>query len=143
MEVTRTHKGIYGFIRQNDKILLIIKKRGPYTGMYDLPGGSPEPEETEEETLKREIQEETGCLLLNYSDRQEKTVIYTNYNEKNGHPGCMQHTGILYRCSVEGMPDEGISDLDSDGAVWINISDLTPQNATPLTFVCLDVYKKL
>ncbi len=141
MEITRTHRGIYGFIRQGDKILLIVKKRGPYTGMYDLPGGSPEPEETEEETLKREIQEETGCILLDYSERNEQTVIFSNYTEKDGRSGCLKHIGILYQCSVEGRPDEGISDLDSDGALWIKIADLTPQNTTPLTFVCLDVYK--
>ncbi len=141
MEFTRTHRGIYGFIRQDDKVLLIVKKRGPYTGMYDLPGGSPEPGESEAETLKREIQEETGCALTDYSDRQEQIVIFTNYTEKDGHPGCLRHTGILYQCRIEGTPDEGISDLDSDGALWIKISDLTPQNTTPLTFVCLDMYK--
>ncbi len=141
MKITRTHRGIYGFIRQGDKVLLIVKKRGPYTGMYDLPGGSPEPGESEEETLKREIQEETGCTPLDYSGRQEQTVIFTNYAEKNGRPGCLQHTGILYRCHIEGKPDETISDLDSDGALWIKIDDLTPQNTTPLTFVCLDMYK--
>ena len=41
--VTRSHKGVYGIIRKGNQILLIRKARGPYTGLYDLPGGSPEP----------------------------------------------------------------------------------------------------
>ena len=32
--VTRIHRGIYGVIRREGKILLIRKKRGPYTGLF-------------------------------------------------------------------------------------------------------------
>lgn len=31
--------GVYGIILNEGKILLIKKARGPYKGMYDLPGG--------------------------------------------------------------------------------------------------------
>lgn len=38
------HFGIYGIAlnKNRDKILLVKKTRGPYTGLYDLPGGTPE-----------------------------------------------------------------------------------------------------
>lgn len=95
-DVTRTHKGIYGYIERNNEVLLIIKKRGPYTGMYDLPGGSPETNESEEETLKREIREETGCVLVEYKNRCEQVVTFDNFIEDDGRKGCLVHTGVLF-----------------------------------------------
>jgi 8-oxo-dGTP diphosphatase len=58
------HFGIYGYLKNDDSILLIKKARGPYKGMYDLPGGSPNENETNEETLTREIKEETGIDII-------------------------------------------------------------------------------
>ena len=57
-----THLGVYAIIRQNRKFLLIKKARGPYTGMFDLPGGKIEFGETPEQTLVREVAEETGLF---------------------------------------------------------------------------------
>ena len=65
--ITKTHFGIYGILKQNGKILLIKKVRGPYKGLYDLPGGSPETGETKEETLKRELMEETSLKVKKYA----------------------------------------------------------------------------
>ena len=62
--ITKTHFGVYGSIVKDGKILLIKKSRGPYTGLYDLPGGSQEQGESHLETLKREIMEETGCVFF-------------------------------------------------------------------------------
>lgn len=139
-EITRTHKGIYGYIENNNQVMLIIKKRGPYTGMYDLPGGSPEAGETEVETLKREIKEETGCDLADFNNRREKIVIFENFIEDDGRPGCLQHTGILFDCRISGIPDRTISDLDSNGALWINKSELNTSNATPFVLICAGMY---
>lgn len=140
--VTRTHKGIYGYIEEDNQVLVIIKKRGPYTGRYDLPGGSPEQGESEEETLKREIKEETSCKLSSYRNRKEITIMFDEFFEDNGHEGCLVHTGILFDCQVHGNPDKNISDLDSDGALWINKSDLNTHNATPFVLICREVHQK-
>lgn len=139
-EITRKHKGIYGYIENNNQIMLIIKRRGPYTGMYDLPGGSPEAGETEAETLKREIKEETSCDLAGYSNRREKTIIFENFIEDDGRPGCLCHTGILFDCKISGTPDKNISDLDSNGALWIKKSELNKKNATPFVLICAGIY---
>lgn len=45
------HYGVYGAWCQNGRVVAIRKARGPYTGMLDLPGGSPEGDETSEETF--------------------------------------------------------------------------------------------
>ncbi len=139
-EVTRTHKGVYGYIENNGKVMLIIKKRGPYTGMYDLPGGSPEKGESEEQTLKREIMEETGCNLIRYGKRKEQVVRFENFVEDDGRDGCLVHTGILYQCEIDGTPNINISDLDSDGALWIAKEKLNTENATPFVLFCMDYY---
>lgn len=52
-------------IRVNDKILLTERKREPFKGTYDLPGGFVDNNETAEEGLQREIMEE---LNLKVSD---------------------------------------------------------------------------
>ena len=111
--------------------------------MYDLPGGSPEAEESEEETLGREIKEETGCDLISCKNRRERVVIFENFIEDDGGPGCLRHTGILFDCQINGIPDKSISDLDSNGALWIKKSHLNKKNATPLVLICAGKVEEL
>lgn len=140
-EITRTHRRIYGYIECDNKVMLIVKKRGPYTGMYDLPGGSPEKGEMEEETLRREIKEETGCDLTEFNHRREEVVTFEDFIEDDGRLGCLRHTGVLFDCKINGIPDKTISDLDSDGALWVEKSDLNKKNATPFVLICANLYK--
>ncbi|MEM3396039.1 MAG: NUDIX domain-containing protein [Thermoplasmata archaeon] len=49
-----------GVLIKHDKILLIRRKNEPWKGMYALPGGFVEYGETVEQTVLREVQEETG-----------------------------------------------------------------------------------
>ena len=60
------HLGAYGIVIENNKILLIKKVTGPYDGKLDLPGGTIEFCERPEETLKRELLEETGINITKY-----------------------------------------------------------------------------
>jgi ADP-ribose pyrophosphatase YjhB (NUDIX family) len=135
MVVTRTHRGVYGYIESGGKVLLIIKKRGPYAGLFDLPGGSPEQGENEEETLSSEIKEETSCDLVSLSNRREYTVFFDAFKEDDGRPGCLEHTGIIFDCNVCGTADADISGLDSGGALWVDKNILSAENATPLVIM--------
>ena len=67
MEI-KDHFGVYGVCLQDGKLLCIEKTRGPYRHRFDLPGGSQEPGEGLTETLKREVLEETGYMLSDYSN---------------------------------------------------------------------------
>lgn len=135
--ITRTHFGVYGFIEKDGFVLVIQKGRGPYTSLYDLPGGSPEAGETPVETLCREINEETGCALTAHANQRSVEAYYDNYTETDGRKGCLHHRGVLFDCVVSGEADSTIDELDSKGALWVEKTALTALNATPFLLMCL------
>lgn len=55
----------YGLLIFKDKKFLINRKKG--TKLFLMPGGKPEPNETIEDCLIREIKEEHGCLVVRES----------------------------------------------------------------------------
>lgn len=133
--VTRSHTGVYGIIRRGKELLLIKKARGPYTGLYDLPGGGPEAGETPEQTVAREIEEETQCRLEKATRIGTKTIFFSDFTKASGEVGCMQHTGTLFETVVSGEPTAVGDGRDSNGAVWVNVDELSSQNATPFALM--------
>lgn len=89
------HLGIYGVIEKQNYILLVKKTRGPYKGLWDLPGGRPEFGESIFETLKREIHEETGIFILDHHFIKND-VYMSDYVEKDER-AWMHHTCMIYR----------------------------------------------
>ena len=138
-DVTKTHFGVYGSVIENGKILLIKKARGPYTGLYDLPGGSPEQGETYMETLKREILEETGCLVIKAENGQFKSIIFSDFTAASGEKGVLQHDAVLYDVKIKGTPKTTGDGLDSNGAIWVDIEKLNKENATPYALIAAGI----
>ncbi|EKD69938.1 MAG: MutT/NUDIX family protein [uncultured bacterium] len=128
----RFHFGVYGILINNGEILLIKKSRGPYKGMYDLPGGGVEFGEKIEEALKRELEEEAGIKLdglkfVNYNE------YFSEYKNDNNELRKMHHIGLYYQVSatfdsVKSEPDG----LDSLGAEFINIKNLSKIKIAPI-----------
>ena len=61
----------------NGKILLIKRSTPPFVGYWALPGGRAEPAETVEQTVVREVKEETGLdvkIVRKVGDYHEKGV---------------------------------------------------------------------
>ncbi len=115
--VKRERFGVYAVIlnTKRHEILLITKKRGPYIGLLDLPGGKPEFHETFIDTLAREVLEETGLTLI--SSTQPKTCFcLTDFPTLT-----LRHTGVLYSVDVSGEVNPARDEEDSAGARWINI----------------------
>ena len=140
MAYTHSHFGVYALVLNNkqDKVLLIKKARGPYTGMFDLPGGSPEPLELLEETLCREVKEETDC---NITRAEQVGGVSARFNyKKDGEDALLRHLGIVYRIEIEGIPRTDSDGEDSHGCVWLNISDINEENATPFVFKAIKQY---
>jgi len=125
-----SHFGVYAIIPDaaGEKVLLVKKARGPYKGLYDLPGGSMEPHELLEETLYREVHEETGCMAQDPVQAGTFSVLYPY--EKDGAPWTLRHIGVIYRARVAGTPQD-TGDDDCAACLWVPIRDISAANATP------------
>ncbi len=131
--VKSTHVGAYGLIIKNNKIALIKKARGGYTGLLDLPGGGIEHDETPEETLKRELMEEAGVTVNDYKLLTATSRTFTWKVDDNLEED-LHHIGILYKVDViEGEVKVEADGLDSNGCNYYNISDLKVSELTPFT----------
>lgn len=127
----RSHFGVYALIlnEQKDSILLIKKARGPYMGQYDLPGGSMEDGELFEDTLVREVREETMCDLVDFYQLKAVNVKFTYM--KGEEERLFRHVGVLYIGEVKGHPSKLGDGLDSNGAEWISLKDIQQIKITP------------
>jgi 8-oxo-dGTP pyrophosphatase MutT (NUDIX family) len=138
MEFVNTHVGAYGIIINDDKIALIKKTRGGYTGKLDIPGGGIEHTENPTETLKRELMEEIGSEVLDYSlfDVADANIVWEMHKDLFED---LHHIGILYIVTLKdlNLRKEG-DNIDSGGADWYNISDLSRKNLTPFAIYSLE-----
>ncbi len=132
MEETR-HLGVYGIIINDNKILLVKKARGAYTGKYDLPGGSIEHGEKPVETLKRELMEEAGVDIKKYKlfDANSVVVKWQHHDKLEE----MHHIGIIYIVEISSSSVKETSDgQDSLGAKWLPIESLNKDMISPLAY---------
>jgi len=132
----RRHLGVYGLVIKNGKVLLVKKARGAYTGKYDLPGGSIEHGEKPIDTLKREMQEETGTLVnqANIMCANSVVVNWLHHDEMES----MHHIGIIYEVEINTDNVKSDADgLDSLGALWYLIEDLNKDILSPLAYEAL------
>jgi len=90
-----------------DRVLL-VKKRG--SDFLILPGGKPEKNETDLQTLSRELDEELGCRLV----PDQLTFLGTFSDKAAGMPG-VNVTIRLYAGSLVGTP---IPHAEIDSVVW-------------------------
>lgn len=142
--INKFHLGVYAIILKEGSILLIKKGRGPYTGKLDLPGGKPEYSETPEQTLAREVHEETGMKALtgklfdNYSTVAEQKI--NESEQENTH-----HMGMIYLVSSydDSVLTEEMDTEDSLGAQWYSINTLTQDRLSPFAFNAIVDIKKL
>lgn len=138
MEVKKTHVGAYGIIIDNNRVALIKKARGGYKGKLDLPGGGIEHTENPNETLKREIMEEVGVHVIDYS-LLDVTSTNIKWEMKPELWEDLHHIGILYKVSVDSMDLKHDADgLDSEGADWYNIDELSQEESSPFTIYSLE-----
>ena len=136
------HIGCYGIIEQDNKIVLIKKARGPYTGKLDLPGGGFEYGETPQECVTREVLEETGLEIesLELADAFAFNCVWNDTNE--GDVEELHHVAIFFKVKVKSYDLKTEPDgLDSLGASFYSMDDLDKNNLSPL--VCYIINNKL
>ena len=118
------HLGIYALIEQDGKVLLVKKSRGPYKGMWDLPGGRPIHGETILETLSREVLEETGIVILQATAKINGAFVVDYLNQSS--PISLHHTCLIYRATHFDASkfESTISLEDVAGSFWFEKSQL-------------------
>ncbi|MEM7509950.1 MAG: NUDIX domain-containing protein [Bacteroidota bacterium] len=135
-KITHRHYGVYGFIlNARAEVLVVVKTRGPYTGRYDLPGGSPEEGESAEETLAREIVEETGREILQIGSVVEMEATFA-YSQTD----CLLHTGKVFLCQVGPKIRQILLGEDNTSAEWLSIETFNTKNATPFLLDSLRLF---
>ena len=76
-------KNIYsvvsGILRSGDCVLCGKRGKGFFESKWEFPGGKIEPGESKEEALRREIQEETGCIFTEYRFYLASEVEYEDF----------------------------------------------------------------
>jgi 8-oxo-dGTP diphosphatase len=126
--------GTYGILIHEGKILLTRKTKGPYEGLWDLPGGGIEFGEAPEEALKRELLEEVALSIHQFEFSTVASAI-CNY-EKEGEPYAFHHIGLIYKVLTwSKRPDLTAEDEHR----WATISHLKLEELTP--FVKLSLSK--
>lgn len=142
MELVKSkHVGCYGIARRDDKVLLIRKGRGPYTGLLDLPGGGIEYGEKPDDTIKREFMEEVGVAIKDYKLKMA-TTNYVVWNMNENIQEDVSHYGIIYDVVIDDSDIDKIrkdaDGHDSLGAEWYDIKDLKKEELTPFAGTVLD-----
>ncbi len=136
--VVKTYVGAYGIIIKDNQIALVKKSRGGYKGKLDLPGGGIEHTELPCETLKREIMEEAGISISEYS-LFDVTATNIKWEIKKDLYEDLHHIGILYIVKTKDVKLKNDSDgLDSEGADWYSISELSSHQLSPFAKYALE-----
>lgn len=78
-----------GFIRYKDEILMINRMKQPWKGCWNGVGGKLEPNESLSESMKREIEEETGIRV------QPKDIIYKGKMTWSPNDGSYLHIFLI------------------------------------------------
>ncbi len=135
------HVGIYGLIAKRDQLLVVRKSRGPYQGLFDLPGGRPFHGEPLLNALTREIKEETGIAALSYSLFGNFSFLIP-YLDLEGNQRELYHIGLTYQ--VNEFNDDtfngSIIDEDVSGSLWINYHAVDKKMCSPLLTNVLEIY---
>lgn len=136
------HLGCYGLVIKDEKILLIKKKTGPYDGLLDLPGGSFEFGETPEDTLKREMLEETGLEVTRFKLFDASSVVVEWKQDKDTNI-LVHHVGIFYQIleyQNEIKKDISIDSQNDDslGADFYEIKKLKKEEVSAIALMELE-----
>jgi 8-oxo-dGTP diphosphatase len=104
------------FDKNKEKILLIERGGEPFKGMWALPGGFMDMNETIEQTAFRELEEETNLTGIELNQLHTFTAIGRD-------PRHRTVTTVFYGF-IDDNPQTAIAGDDAAKAQWFNIYDL-------------------
>ena len=98
------------------EILLVERKYPPFAGMWALPGGFMEIDESLEEAARRELMEETGI-------KAGELIRYDCYDEPGRDPRGRTVTQVFVMIWKETM-GEAVADSDANAVKWFDLTRL-------------------
>lgn len=104
---------------KNRRILLVKRGRAPFAGLWSLPGGKLEGDETPRDAARRELKEETGI-------EAEVDGVVDTVRVAAGE-GTTYRLTVFYGRATAGRLKAG---SDSEAAVWVPLDDI---DALPMT----------
>ena len=107
----------------------------PGEGKWTLPGGGVEWGEHPDETLVREVHEETGFAVTQFSLLGINSRVFT----ASTHHGSLHAIRMLYDVPLAGEPSVTEVDGSVDAAVWMPLDDLGAANTVELVRVGLEM----
>lgn len=100
---------------EETQILLIQRKNPPFKGMWALPGGFLDMDETLEQCVQREVQEETGLKGITFYQ-------FRAYSAIDRDPRHRTITIAFYGWAAS--DDKPTAGSDSDHVAWFSLSEL-------------------
>ena len=132
-KISRT--GVYGVAKENERILLVIQKSGPYAGLFDLLGGGIEFGEDPIRALHREFIEETGMDFRSMNQIDNFSTV-TRVPALHGKPEYHFHQiGLIY--SVEGLHALEENKKGSLKHDWVAIRTLKKDAVSPFVWAII------
>ena len=123
---------VYGMITKGNQLLLVQKNKGPYKGLWDLPGGKIEFGEEPETTLIREVLEETGLEIKNQTFLKSDAVV-VNYVDDVIGKVTLHHVGFIFKIEVKDMkslmPKQDDEDLIC--TKWCALEEIEIESVSP------------
>lgn len=105
-------------------VLLVQRGRSPGKGLLALPGGFVEPDDTLEQSARRELQEETGLVLEPAAWRAALQGV-----EVFDHPGRSQRGRTITHVYVLHLPGDTLPEVagadDAAAADWVPLAELS------------------
>ena len=105
-----TRTGVYGVAKNENMMLLIRQKRGPYAGKFDFPGGGIEFGESPEEALRREFIEEVAMEFDTFKLLDNFTATIDMSKSSSKDPYVFYQIGMIYQvfgCRLQENQNEG------------------------------------
>jgi ADP-ribose pyrophosphatase YjhB (NUDIX family) len=138
----QSHFGIYAVIEKDQNILLVKKSKGPYRGMWDLPGGKSKHGEKIIETLQRKVRGETNIELTNAIPHTNQSYI-VEY-EDGEEIISLHHTCLVYKATQfdSSRFQEKINQKDVVECTWFGESQLTHLHLSQIALFAIQALQK-
>lgn len=123
---------VYGMVTEGNQILLVQKSKGPYKGLWDLPGGKIEFGESPDTTLIREMIEETGLELKEYKFLKTDALV-THYTDENQQKVSLHLVGFIFKVKLDMVKDIMPKQDDEELVItkWCSFDELDVNELTP------------